>query len=583
MNLASIVRLPGFAIAFGALLFSPSAASGEALAAEQASSSALLCLRAPSPVACLEGTDPAAYPAGLAGQIDEVAGLEPLGKPGLVDPGEEAYRAFLALVNAGHSLPPGQDASALFKAYVDRTFRRRVESMYVRAWQMELLLTAMRLSHDRWASWRDYDANLEDQYRRQYPAFEQIVQWSDPEVAVNCAAWLARALTRNAEYLAALGKWREAQRMLFAAEDTFSAPVASSNPAAILALNTFGRFVLAGWRDVDEPVTVVEQQLSAMSGNVAKLTPVISRSSALASPLASRLPAPGLSVLAAALLTGRTCRLFPHAVLRFILRLPGMAAAGFPLAGPGAPFPSRTLPGEHAAEADELAAALNLPLSLAPVSPALAAFLAEPTLPRGDAVLLGSGDGSEPRAAAANLRFTSIVAVDHSGLAVERIREMTGRLAGRLAGAPVHAVLGGVVSYQHSTGAAGAVVASHLLEYLGGQERVALLERIARWLMPGGKLYAAVHLAAGERYDSLLQYGNVAAAHEGGLVTVTISHLVPSRPDATQVQHFFTPEGIRQDLHRSGLTAANGFAVRVDTHPTTAGFVEAVILVTRLK
>lgn len=583
MNAAQSYRLFTLAIACWAILLTPLPTVAGTPGPATVSDSALTCLASSTPVACLEGTNSSDYPAAMAGEVMQLSGLEPLGSPSLIDGGEEAYKAFLALVNAGHSVPAGQDASALFKGYVDRTFRRRVEAMYLRVWQMDLALTAMRLRQEEWVAWADYDANLEEQYRRSYPAFEQIVRWHDRRTTVNCAPWLAGALTRNAEYLAALGKWRDAQRMLFAAEDTFSAPLATGDLPGILLLNTFGRFVLAGWRDVDEPVSVMEQQLSTMRSNVTQATPAVTKSPALSALLRASLPAPRLAVLLGAVSGGRICRLFPHTVLRCLLRLPGLAAVGFPLAGPGAPFPSWTTAGEHAAEADELAAALNLPLSLAPVSAELANFMTDPDLPPGSAVLLGSGDGAEPRVAGMGARFSSIVAVDHSQLAMERIGEMAQRLARHPEGGNITSVLGNAATHKHPPGTASAVVASHLLEYLDAAARESLLKAIAGWLKPGGRLYAAVHLAAGERFESLLQYGNVAAAQGDGRVTVTISQLVPARPDATQVQHFFTPDGIRSDLRRAGITASNGFAVRVETHATSAGFVEAVIHVTRLK
>ena len=198
-------------------------------------------------------------------------------------------------------------------------------------------------------------------------------------------------------------------------------------------------------------------------------------------------------------------------------------------------------------------------------------------------MLLGCGDGAEPRVAAAADRFSRVVAIDHSQLAVERIHEMALRLGPHPRGGPLSPVLGNAATYRHTPGTASAVVASHLLEYLAGAERELLLKEISAWLKVGGKLYAAVHLAAGERFESLLQYGNVTAVQGDGKVTVTISQLVPARPEATQIQHFYTPDGIRQDLRVAGITAAKGFSVRVETHDTSAGFVEAVIQVTKVQ
>ena len=97
-------------------------------------------------------------------------------------------------------------------------------------------------------------------------------------------------------------------------------------------------------------------------------------------------------------------------------------------------------------------------------------------------------------------------------------------------------------------------------------------------------MFVSLHLAEGERFDALRQgFVNVSAQATEDRVRITITDLVPSQPQAEQVQSFLTRSGLQEELAAAGLDAAGGFRVTVEISPAATGFVEAVIVATKVK
>ena len=405
---------------FATVLLTGTAAAGQH--GPNTALAALECTTSAQPLECLERTAADDYPANLRPEIARLATYALFGEPETIDPGEEAYRAFLALINAGIDFRPadGRPISHIFKAYVDRHVAARVQSMYLRAALLDLALDLLRLSTRGKEAWIAADQAVESEYQAAHPAFADRVRWKDPEVSINYIAWLAEEMTRNVEYLRAMGKEDEAQRVLFLTEDLVSPLVAGREAQALLLTNTMARFILAGWRDVDEPLKSLQHQIGTSLANVATLqeqsVPV--RGVWFRGTL-------GAATLYQALRRGRVANL-PANVFCLLLPVPGarrVAELVFPVVSRGPVMIRGTIPGRQAPAVDDLACALNLPLALAPIGTELDRFLKShrSSFVDGNAVLLGSGDGGEARAAAWAGPFGTVLAVDHSGLAVERI------------------------------------------------------------------------------------------------------------------------------------------------------------------
>lgn len=542
-------------------------------------SSAVHCLMSKGEIGCLEGLDALAFPDNVHSEISVILRTDPLGDSGLVDSGEEAYRAFLALLNAPHTFPESikPALSEMFRSYVDGTFEQRLNSMRLRAAMVDLAMVYVRLEQDFWKRWTVIDQDLEKRVRKTLPGALGRLAFSDPGCKGNYVGWLLEELVSNAAVLASLGRLEWAQRMLMVAEDFAGLFVPERDLAALLLTNTLSRLLFAGWRDVDQPVKELERQKEQVALNVRALSKVLKFD-------ASKAPD-----IDPAFSSARGARLFrlvagksvPQRLINSLLSLtpfPGRSPedGAFPLEG--------GKPAQHSSLADEIALAANLPLGLAPAGETLARFLENEghTLPLGDAVCLGAGDGAEAFRVAQVAAVKRVVAVDHSRLAVNRMQRLEARVGQVRGASQIVPVLGDAARYSHPPGTATLVVANHLMEYLDDGQRLALLRRAVDWLKPGGVLFLNVHVARGARFDRLLSFKNVSTEKNPIRVRVTISGLVPADPDAVQVQHFYTDDGVREELNVAGLMARRNLEYHQEITETGTGFVEAVITLRKL-
>ena len=542
-------------------------------------SSAVHCLITNGEIGCLEGLEPSAFPENVQSEMVGIVRTDPLGDSGRVDRGEEAYRAFLALLNAPHTFPESikPALSEMFRSYVDGTFEQRLHSMRLRAAMVDLAMVYARLEQDFWQRWMVIDQDLEKKVRKTFPGALGRLTFSDPGCKGNYVGWLLEELVSNAAVLASLGRLEWAQRMLMVAEDFAGLFVPDRDVAALLLANTFSRLLFAGWRDVDQPVKELERQKEQVSRNIRALSKALKFDASKAPDID-----PAFSSAAGArlfrLIAGKSV---PRRLINALLSLtpfPGLSLEeGMVQLGAGQAT-------EHSSLADEIALAANLPLGLAPAGQTLTRFLEKEghTLPRGDAVCLGAGDGAEAFRVAQVGGVTRVVAVDHSRLALQRMQRLDARVGQVRGASQIVPVLGDAARYSHPPGTATLVVANHLMEYLDDAQRLALLRRAVDWLLPGGVLFLNVHVARGARFDRLLSFKNVSTEKNPIRVKVTISGLVPADPDAVQVQHFFTDDGVREELNVAGLLSRRNLEYRQGIRETGTGFGEAQVTLRRL-
>jgi len=537
----------------------------------------LLCTRQGNPVECMEGAAPSQFPAAVREQVAVLARYDLLGDPGLVDQGEEAYRVFLALLNGGFDVGSGagDQLPYRFKEYVDRYIPSRIERMYVRLAIADTALDLLRQDPAAGRLWRETDSAVEAEFGRSHPEFSEVVQWKDPDCRVNYISWLVEDLVRNTEYLVPLGRLDEAQRFLMMAEDLLSPVFAGDDLHSLLLLNTMARFVLAGWRDVDDSVKALRYQLDRVLENIGTLRPLVEGDT-------GSMPSMTLSVAYKALTTGRLGNLLPNLALRQVPFLRPAAHRLFPVVVPEEPVIPTSGSDRQAPEVDDFAYALNLTFSLVPIGTQLAKFLGKSSTSfgKGTAVLLGAGDGCEPREVASIPAFTNVIAVDHSALAVERIGTMERRVGRVRALRPISAIKADIFDVTLPSGGTSLVVANHIMEYLPRAEREAMYGRIQEWLMKGGMFFMNVHLAEGPRFQALVgSYKNVVTESTDAGTRVTVTGIVPARAEAKQVQFFYALPGLVAELTEGGFTSKNGFELTVGGEETPAGLVEAVVVV----
>ncbi|MBM4355779.1 MAG: class I SAM-dependent methyltransferase, partial [Deltaproteobacteria bacterium] len=362
----------------------------------------------------------------------------------------------------------------------------RAERVRQQAAWCDVNLLLLHLNAGFWLDWSRIDASIEEMLLEQHPAAAERVTWRDPGVRLGAIGWLLAELARSTDYLLVLGRGADAERVLASAERLAAAAAGRGDALDVLLANTFARFLLVGWRDSADPLVELEIQADAVVRNVAALRKAVRLPDL---PLRTLpLPSPALGTLLGAACTGRAGNLLPHSALVLAAGLRRTAASLFPTGG--LPLPALPLvAGErHAAATDDAALALSIPFSLAPVAAELELFLVEsgPYLPQGPVLLLGAGDGGEALRVAKLETVDFVLAVDHSGLAVERIGRMVNRLRYLPQTARIRALRTDVRECSFDDSTFSLAVASHLVEYLDQLARLELYRKLSRWVKPGG-------------------------------------------------------------------------------------------------
>ena len=448
--------------------------------------------------------------------------------------------------------------------------------MALEALRSDLQLATARESRLFWQNWQKTDQAVVKIFHRD-PAFAAAVRFQDPESQLDAYPMLLHALATNAGWLHALGRHPDALRVRRAAARLSAFAAQDDTLWSTLILNTLSRFLLAGWRDVDDPLSTLEYQVHQALANAAQLRDRVK----------GPIPPHRIPVWHAILLAGMR-PLPPWWPWRLATMLLPVSEDMIlpPLLVATPPVPQATTAGGHNPILDDLSYALNLPFSLAPAGLPVMRHLEHlpPDLPHGTALLLGAGDGAEALAVATTGRVARVLVVEHSPLAVQRTRAMATRLrswlADRKAPVRIEAVTASVNDYHPTPGSCSLVMAIHLLEYLTGPQRQQLYDSLQPALLPGSQVVFVVHLARGPRYESLIsQYANVRQEQVADGVRITLSQLVPARPEAVQVQTFFNEEAFKDELEK-GFPHAR-FTTSAASENTAAGFAEYTAVITR--
>lgn len=447
----------------------------------------------------------------------------------------------------------------------------RVELALLAA-RLELL--AAREDPTFWTTWQRTDRAIVKLFHKD-PAFTTAVQFQDPDVMVDAWPLLLQGLLDNARWLERLGRRSDANRVWAVTTSLVDFSRGEGGLWSTLVLNTLSRFLLAGWRDVDDPVATLQFQVKQALANGSQL-----RTRIAGRPAVDRVPLWRALTVALA-----TRGLPPWSLLRIGASLSPVNPVP-PIFGALPPLSARTELGSHDPLLDDLTYALNLPFALAPPGTPVTRHLARlpTTIPRKTALLLGGGDGAEALAVAASGRFDRVVVVEHSPLAVRRNRQMAAALATWLAArgsrSPIEAWQGNVAAATFPANETSLVLAIHLLEYLENGERDELYRALNQTLVAGGQVVIAVHLAHGDRFTRLTTgFGNVLKEQTDDGVKVLLTHMVPADPDAVQVQQFFREGPLRQELETA--FPPSEFDHWASMERTPAGFAEYTAVLTK--
>jgi hypothetical protein len=473
------------------------------------------------------------------------------------------------LLVSGALLPPLATAASRWQESLD--------GLALEAVRADMQLAAARSNSAFWQKWRQTDRSVVKLFQRD-PAFGEAVRFHDPEQLVDTYPMLLHALVTNGRWLHSLGRHHDAGRVRRAAARLAAFAAADETLWSTLILNTISRFLLAGWRDVDDPVSTLEFQVHQALSNAEQL-----RVRVKGAPPAPRTPRWRAAVAAATLQPLPPW--WPLRLATFLIPAsPDMVLAPLLVAAP--PVPVAAVAGEHDPLLDDLTYALNLPFGFAPPGTPVTRHLAQlpATLPDGTALLLGAGDGAEALAVAATGRFRRVTVAEHSSLAVVRTERLASRLSrwlGNLGIAVgIEAVVADVHDYQIPPASCSLAMAIHLLEYLPVAERQQLYDSLQTAMLPGGQILFSVHLAEGPRYQSLVgDYANIHHKETPDGVQITLTQMVPAQRDAVQIQTFFHRDLLRVELAR-GFPVAR-FHSSATVEETPAGFTEYTVVLTR--
>ena len=464
-----------------------------------------------------------------------------------------------------------------FSVSAQSRWQTNLDSLALEAVRADLQLAAARANREFWSKWQKSDRSIVKLFHRD-PAFAEAVRFRDPQQLVDSYPMLLHALISNARWLHSLGRHNDGGRVRRVAARLATFAAQDESLWSTLILNTISRFLLAGWRDVDDPLSTLEFQVHQALSNAEQLRVRVQGGAPV-----ERIPR-WRAALAAAL----SYPLPPSWPLRVATILLPVSADMVlaPLLLPGPPVTEASTTAVHNPLLDDLTYALNLPFGLAPPGTPVTRHLSQlpPDMPRGDALLPGAGDGAEALAAAATGRFARVTVVEHSPLAVLRTKRLAKRLDKWLESlgvlVQIDATVADVIDYQIAPESCSLIMAIHLLEYLSRSERLQFYDGLQAALLPRGQIVFAVHLAEGPRYESLLsEFANIRNDATPDGVRITLSQMVPARPDAVQVQTFFHEEPLRTELEEA--FPASRFDTRSTLDKTPAGFAEYTIVLTR--
>ena len=186
-------------------------------------------------------------------------------------------------------------------------------------------------------------------------------------------------------------------------------------------------------------------------------------------------------------------------------------------------------------------------------------FLSNNNFPVGTAFDIGCGDGSNTRLLAESGLFKSVVAIDHSKAAVDRIKRLEFLEQG-LEG-KIRAVQSDVLAYKYpSTNSplhqkASLVVIDNVLEFLPHKKRIALLQNLKNALLSGGFIYIEYHIAEGKKFEEL-------KADTKNEITPDNDLIIENEFQGKQKKHFYKKGEMLIDLNKMNIKDGNGFSIK---------------------
>ncbi len=188
---------------------------------------------------------------------------------------------------------------------------------------------------------------------------------------------------------------------------------------------------------------------------------------------------------------------------------------------------------------------------------------------------LGSGDGANSLFLAANTNFSRVVAVDHSQVAINRIKQLS---ALEKDGEKIQPVKQNILQYKYPNERtpllqrASFILIDDVLGYLAPNERISLISMLKNAMRDGAFIFIEVHLAEGEKYESFKQ---------SDLYEVTDNNVVISKNEyqGEQKKEFFTRQQLQQELASSGIVQGDQFDLKSETEDQADGFVSQTIII----
>ena len=193
-----------------------------------------------------------------------------------------------------------------------------------------------------------------------------------------------------------------------------------------------------------------------------------------------------------------------------------------------------------------------------PPNTRLKKFLKNQKLPEGTAFDLGCGDGSNTRLLAQLELFKSVVAVDHSQAAINRIKRIEfieKDLKGK-----IRAVKSDILKYKYPSAnspvhqRASFIVIDNVIEFLPYKKRVALLQNLKNVLLDKGLIYIEYHLAEGKKFEELKSDPKNQMTDNNDLVT-------ENKFQGKQKKHFYQKGEILTELSKANIKTETGFTI----------------------
>ena len=194
---------------------------------------------------------------------------------------------------------------------------------------------------------------------------------------------------------------------------------------------------------------------------------------------------------------------------------------------------------------------------------------------QGIAFDLGAGDGSNSLFLADNEKFSRVIAIDHSQVAINRIKQLSTL---EEAAKKIKPVKQNILQYKYPNEntpllqRASFILIDDVMGYLAHNERISLIAMLKKSMRDGAFIFIEVHLAKGEKYESFKTSDSYEVTDEN----VVISR---NKYQGEQKKEFFSPEQLQQELASAGISQGDQFDVQTETENQSDEFVSQTIII----